>query len=263
MPYVSRKEKSKEISIYYEVHGSGEPIIFHHGKGLRSLNWHELGYVHTLKKDFQLILIDLRGYGNSSKPHDTGSYDIEALADDTAMVLDAVGIESAHCLGASFSASWCFFMARYYPSRIKSYIFFTPGVLFTTIVDPKILASMKQGPKTYLAQIEEIFGPCKYPCFRESFLANDTQALYASNTAPWYDYHQYIHYINKPSLIYTGEKEMYTTELTNLSKHLPDCILKIIPKIDHIDAYCRSDLAIPVIKTFLNNLMTNTKNLNQ
>ncbi len=126
MAFITRKDNKKEISIHYETVGSGEPIVFHHGNGNCIQDWYTLGYVDALSPYFQLILIDSRGYGKSSKPHDPNDYNLKSRADDTIAVLDQVGIEQAHCFGGSVGASMCLILARYYPERFKSYIFATP-----------------------------------------------------------------------------------------------------------------------------------------
>ena len=254
MPYTSRTENGKEIKIYYETHGEGEPIIFHHGNGNRSSDWSHLGYVDALAKDFKLIFIDLRGYGNSSRPHDLESYSLKSRVEDTISVMDQEGIEQAHCLGGSFSTSFCFLFARYYPERFKSYIFLTPGLLFDQLTDEDLKAAMLEGAKTYLEKLESLFGKFEKPFLRETFLANDGKALWASNSAEWFDYKDYIQYIDKPSLIYTGSEEPINEELFELSQQLPNCQYEVMPGLAHAETYWRGDLAGQKIKAFVKSL---------
>lgn len=251
MPYVIHNHNGQEVEIYYEIHGQGEAIVFQHGNGNRSSDWKDLGYLDALKKDFQLILIDLRGYGNSSKPHDLESYTLKKRADDTISVLDALNIQQAHYLGGSFSASLCFLLAKYYPERFKSYIFLTPGTLFTQLTDEELKAAMLKGADAYLEKLEEWFGPFEQPFLRQTFLANDGKALWASNSAEWFDYQDYIKYINKPSLIYTGAEEPINDQLFKLAKQLPDCQFTVMPELGHAQAYWRGDLAAPIIRGFI------------
>ncbi|MHA1944218.1 MAG: alpha/beta fold hydrolase, partial [Candidatus Thorarchaeota archaeon] len=58
--------KVNGINIYYEIHGEGEPVIF--GNGVFS---NTLGWVHqtpVFSKEYQVILYDMRGQGQSDKP---------------------------------------------------------------------------------------------------------------------------------------------------------------------------------------------------
>lgn len=122
MATVTWNDNGKKIKIHYEVVGLGEPIVFHHGNGNRINDWYTLGYVDALKNDFQLILIDSRGYGGSTKSHDPGDYSLQSRAGDTIAVMDELGVKQAHCVGASFNAAICFQLARFHPQRFKSFI---------------------------------------------------------------------------------------------------------------------------------------------
>lgn len=58
----------KEIALYYETRGKGDPIILLHGFGGNIYSWHHL--ILPLSRDHELFLIDLKGFGKSPKPHD-------------------------------------------------------------------------------------------------------------------------------------------------------------------------------------------------
>jgi len=119
MPYVhvTQKNDNQEIKIYYETIGKGAPIVFHHGNGNCVKDWYTLGYVDELAAEHQLILIDSRGYGKSSKPHDPAAYSLYNRAAYTVAVLDALDIPKAHCFGGSIGAAMCLILAIYYPER--------------------------------------------------------------------------------------------------------------------------------------------------
>ncbi len=252
MPYITRKDKQLNINIHYEVVGKGEPIVFHHGNGNCIKDWHTLGYVDELCEDFQLVLIDSRGYGKSSKPHDPDAYTLQSRATDTISVLDELGIESAHCFGGSIGASMCMILARFYPERFKSYIFATP---YFTQFNDDIKQALLSGPESYLAKLEALHG-CKIDneLMRQTFLANDTKALWAANSSEWFDYREYIKYIKSPSLIYAGSQEPSVNMLIDLAKQLPEYRLEILENVDHVRTYWDSKLVAPLIKNFVNGL---------
>jgi pimeloyl-ACP methyl ester carboxylesterase len=60
------------------MYGSGDPILALHGLGASIYSWRKL--IEPLQKDYQLILIDLKGAGKSPKPHDD-RYFIQEQAD--------------------------------------------------------------------------------------------------------------------------------------------------------------------------------------
>lgn len=100
--------------------------------------------------------------------------------------------------------------------------------------------------------LEAQYGKFEMPFLRETFLANDNKALLAAKTSEWFDYHDYVKYINQPSLIYTGELEPINAELRKLVAQLSECEYVEIPKLGHADAYWRGDVACPIIKDFVN-----------
>jgi pimeloyl-ACP methyl ester carboxylesterase len=249
MSDVTRKDKQQEVNIHYEVIGQGEPIVFHHGNGNCIKDWHTLGYVNNLSKDFQLILIDSRGYGKSSKFHDPADYNLQSRAQDTISVLDELKINKAHCLGGSIGAAMCMILAKYFPERFKSYIFATP---YFTLFDENIREALLKGPDAYVAKLEELLeSKISNDLIRQTFFANDTKAVWAANGSEWFNYLDYVQYIKTPSLIYAGSKEPSVESLTILSKSLPNNILSIIANIDHVQAYWNSNLVSPLIREFV------------
>lgn len=89
--------KVNGIELYYEIHGVGEPLILLNGLGYATWMWYE--QIDELAKHFKVITFDQRGVGYSDKPDE--EYTIEIFADDVASLLQKLGIEKAHILGAS------------------------------------------------------------------------------------------------------------------------------------------------------------------
>jgi pimeloyl-ACP methyl ester carboxylesterase len=84
--------------VYYERRGSGDPLLLIQGLGGNSAHWGE-PFLTALESDFELILFDNRGAGQSGSPSD--EFTIADLAADTLALLDALEIERAHVLGIS------------------------------------------------------------------------------------------------------------------------------------------------------------------
>lgn len=57
------------IKLYHEIYGQGDPLLCIHGFGASLYSWRH--FIGPLAKDYQLILIDLKGCGKSPKPLDT------------------------------------------------------------------------------------------------------------------------------------------------------------------------------------------------
>ena len=88
------------IKIYYEIHGDGEPVIFGNGVFSNTLGW---TYQHPVfSKEYQVILYDMRGQGQSEKPK--GDYSFNLHAEDQKALLDELGITEVHHVGISYGA---------------------------------------------------------------------------------------------------------------------------------------------------------------
>lgn len=107
------------ISLYYEVYGTGTPLLVIWGIGGEILP-----FIESLKQKahglYQIINFDTRGSGRSDKP-DCG-YSIEMMADDTASLMDSLNIRSAHILGISTGSRIALSLASRYPKNVKSLI---------------------------------------------------------------------------------------------------------------------------------------------
>src|SRR5207247_6326326 len=86
------------IEMYYEVHGSGEPLVLIPSTGFGCNVWHPY-QVPALSASCQLIIFDPRGVGRTT--HFKGIYTIEQQACDVACLLEHLGVEQAHVLGHS------------------------------------------------------------------------------------------------------------------------------------------------------------------
>jgi pimeloyl-ACP methyl ester carboxylesterase len=89
--------RANSIDIYYEVQGTGEPLVL-----IPYLAVDQACYafqVAEYAKQFTCYTVDLRGAGLSGKPE--GAYTTELLADDIAAFMQAAGIPAAHVSGLS------------------------------------------------------------------------------------------------------------------------------------------------------------------
>jgi len=111
MPFVD----NQGIKIHFETMGQGPPLMLVHGMFFRGGTWTEIGYTVPLKKDFQLILVDVRGHGQSDKPDSYESYDPEVIASDIVAIMNALNIRKAHYFGYSMGAWIGFYgIVKYY-----------------------------------------------------------------------------------------------------------------------------------------------------
>ena len=115
------QENSTPIELYYEDHGSGDPVVLLAGWPLDSRSWEP--QVHPLlEAGHRVIAYDRRGFGRSSRP--TEGYDFDALANDLHQLLTKLDLREATLIGFSLGTGE---LARYIGAhgtgRLKSCVF--------------------------------------------------------------------------------------------------------------------------------------------
>ena len=108
----------KDININYEVEGKGDPLVMIMGFTASRSGW--MSQIPFFKKYFQVITFDNRGAGKSGKP--PGPYSTKMMADDTINLMDYLGIEKAHIVGASMGGMIAQELAINYPERIMKLV---------------------------------------------------------------------------------------------------------------------------------------------
>jgi pimeloyl-ACP methyl ester carboxylesterase len=112
------------IDLYYESHGSGEPLVLIPATGFAADVWLS-DQVPQLSRSLQVIVFDQRGVGRSSHPH--GVYTIEQMASDVFELLDHLELPSAHVLGHSMGGRIGLAMALDVPERVRSLVLAASG----------------------------------------------------------------------------------------------------------------------------------------
>ena len=103
--------------IAYDVVGNGSTIVLLHGggSGYSRQDWHRLGYVRQLKKDFKVITMDFRGHGESDKSIAATDYTIDNMCQDILTVVDACDAEVFAIWGFSYGGN----IGRFLAARSK------------------------------------------------------------------------------------------------------------------------------------------------
>lgn len=91
-------ENSTDIELYYEDHGSGQPVVLIHGYPLDGSSW-EKQATALLDAGYRVITYDRRGFGKSSKP--TAGYDYGTFAADLNTLLTGLELNNAVLVGFS------------------------------------------------------------------------------------------------------------------------------------------------------------------
>lgn len=109
-----------EVELSVHRGGKGKPLILLHGYPQNHHCWERVA--PEFAKEFDVIVPDLRGYGDSDAPVDDEGHTVYSkrqMAKDIVALMDALGIPSAHILGHDRGARVSYRLALDHPSRVR------------------------------------------------------------------------------------------------------------------------------------------------
>ena len=115
-PTKSGRVQANGVDYYYEIHGSGEPLLLLHG-GLGSSDMFDGNVLPALAKTRQVIAVDLQGHGRTT----LGDRPINLvdIGNDLAFVLDKLGFKQVDVAGYSFGGGAGLRLAIQHPTVVR------------------------------------------------------------------------------------------------------------------------------------------------
>jgi pimeloyl-ACP methyl ester carboxylesterase len=93
------------LDLAYRETGEGRPLVLLHGFAATARQWLDHGPAAVLAaQGNRVILPDLRGHGDSARPHDPARYPPDVLADDGLALIDRLGLDDYDLGGYSLGA---------------------------------------------------------------------------------------------------------------------------------------------------------------
>lgn len=227
---------SDGISIAYQVHGQGRPVLCIHGFGSSGkVNWLDTGWVQTLTEaGYQAITLDNRGHGASRKLYDTQLYFAHQMAEDAANLLDHLGIRAAPVIGYSMGARIAAFLALNHPDRVTAAVWGGMGLnLISGLADSETIISALTAES--LSQVTDRIGR-QFRIFADHNKA-DKAALAAcmvSSREPMSE--AQVRQIAGPVLVAVGADDDMAGAPEPLAALLPQGEAFTIPRRDHMRA---------------------------
>ncbi|MEW6777185.1 MAG: alpha/beta hydrolase, partial [Bdellovibrionota bacterium] len=221
----------------YEVFGQGKPIVLVHGWSSSILyNWNYTGWITALKPYRKVIALDIRGHGDSGKPHIQSAYSYSKMARDVLAVMNKLGIQKADLLGYSLGAQSGAFLLGRHTSRFTS-------VALIGIGD-ETPESIALAPK--IAQALRAVFPWQIPPEAEIYRfaadldpRNDLEALALAALQMWPEGFPVqlggpgLADVEIPVLLLNGADDPYADTVGNLAAALPGAEVVEIPGADH------------------------------
>ena len=235
--------KVDDVSLYYEVHGGGEPILLIHGGLSHAGYWS--AQIDDLARDYLVIAVDSRGHGRSSLSDKPFSYKL--LANDFLMLLDKLNIQSTNILGWSDGGIIALELAIRQPKRLKKIIAFganshPSGVKPNVTENSRFREFLTRANADYLAMSPE-------PNRWSEFLKSITKMW--ANEPNFSDLE--LQNITVPTLVLGGQQEeaIYPAHIEELSKKIPNSKLIMMPETGHFAMLEKSEKFNEIVRSFL------------
>ena len=224
-------KKINGINLYYEIYGTGKPLIFLHGNGgsIRSSR----AKIEYFKKYFKVIAIDSRGHGKSI---DSTSKQLTyvQMANDIKVLLDSLKIDSAFISGQSDGGILGLLLAINFPSKISKLATFG--------------ANMFPGKKAVFDEIDNL-------------VLDTLKATKNFNTKRLYSLLAYqpditekdLQKIKCPVLIMSGDRDVIRLEHSiKIFNNIANSNFFVMPGATHFGSYEKPELFDLVLLDFLN-----------
>lgn len=245
------------LKMYYEVYGSGKPIVLIHGSFMTiPLNWSKI--IPLLAKGRKVIVTEMQGHGRTKDISREFSY--EGMADDVSGLLKHLKIESADILGYSMGGGVAFQVAIRHPKQVRRLVVLSgtyshdgwwPDVeaMFSTMNADMLKGSSIEKQYNSLGN-----DPAQFPEFIKKVISIDLKP---------YDWSMDVENIQVPIFMAIGDADGVQYEhILELFRAkgggkmgdihgLPKSRLAIIPGTTHVGMMSRTDWLIPMITDFL------------
>ncbi|SHG37316.1 Pimeloyl-ACP methyl ester carboxylesterase [Flavobacterium fluvii] len=236
--------------IIYKNENSDQWVTFVHGAGGSSSIWFK--QIRDFKKQYNVLLLDLRGHGNSKiqiKKAFQKKYTFESIANDVLEVIDHLKIEKSHFVGISLGTILIRQLAEMHPERVQSMIL--GGAILKMNFRSQILMKLGNAFKYVLPYLvlykffAFVIMPKKNHKQSRLLFINEAKKLYQKEFIKWFKLTAEINpllrwfrqvELNIPTLYVMGEEDYMFLPSVRLvvEKHQKSSQLFVIEKCGHV-----------------------------
>ncbi len=246
------------LKMYYEIHGTGEPLVLLHG-GFMTItnNWE--GWISELSKTRKVIAVEMQGHGRTADiPREPSG---EHLADDVAALLGYLEIPRADVLGYSMGGGVALQVAVRHPERVRRVVVISSTFRRDGAVQEGVEAISKITAEDFKGSpLETEYKrlsptPDQFPQFVERLVAADsnakdlTAAQLQATTAPMFFIHGDADGIRLEHIA-----EMFRLKGGGTHGDLGPrsaSRLAVLPDTTHVTLMQRSSTIVPMVNDFL------------
>lgn len=239
------------VKMYYEIHGSGRPIVLLHG-GMHSIATSFAKQIPVLARNHRVIAIEQMGHGHT--PDVAGrklSYD--GMAEDTAALLAHLGVRNADLVGWSDGGQIALRLAFTHPQLVRRVVASGVGLGAT----PEMVQQL--GPQKDFPKLAASMFPIGYEDYKRvspdgsqhwDVLGQKGWVMWTGPT--WGFTIQDLTKIQLPVMIVAGDGDFPTIEETaRIFRAIPKAQLYIVPGTGHSTFQDRPDWLNAVALDFL------------
>jgi pimeloyl-ACP methyl ester carboxylesterase len=234
--------------IWYASYGSGLPVILLHGGFGNSGNW---GYqVPVLREhNYQVIVIDSRGHGRSTRDEKPFSY--ELMANDVLAVMDELQLERAALVGWSDGACTALVLADQAPKRVADVFFFACNMDPSGAKEFEFTPVVERCFKRHVTDYKHLSStPEAFEAFSEAVgLMQKTEPNYSA---------QDLARVSVPvTVVHSEHDEFIKREHAEyLARSIPKAEFIYLPGVSHFAPLQRPEQFNVVVLTFLDKVLT-------
>ena len=246
------------IKMYYEVHGSGEPVVLLHGAFMTiTNNW--TGWIDELSRTRKVIAVEMQGHGRTADTKRDITY--ENLAGDVAALLKALDIPRADLIGYSMGGTVAMQCAIRHPDKVRkvvviSSVFRRDGMVKEALdMFPKLTADAFKGSPIEVEYKKLSPTPDDFPKFVKRLLATASSGhdlgadKLKATTAPMFFIHG-----DADGIRLEHVAEMFRLkggEIHGDMKPRSTSRLAILPNTTHVTLMQRIPIIVPMVNDFL------------
>ncbi|MGH8115349.1 MAG: alpha/beta fold hydrolase, partial [Rhodanobacteraceae bacterium] len=212
------------IRIWYAIFGHGRPVIMLHGGLANSNYWGN--QVPVLAAHYEVIVMDSRGHGRSTRNAQPFGYDL--MASDVLGVMDDLKIDKAAIVGWSDGAIIGLDIAMHHPNRISKLFAFAANS------DPSGVKDVSQSPvfNAYIARTEKEYADLSSTPTQFKAFLDQIEKMWA--TQPHWIAADFAA-IHVPTWIVDADHDeaIKRSDTEFMAAHIPDAGLLILPEVSH------------------------------
>ena len=255
------------LEMYYEVHGSGQPLVLLHG-AFSAIGTSFGGLIPELAKTRQIVAFELQAHGHTADIDRPLS--LEGMADDVAAAIQQLDIAPADLWGYSMGAGVALHTVIRHPEVIRKLIF-ASGTYTMSGIHPGLMEGLgNMTPEMmYGSQWhKEYLRIAPHPEDFAKLFAKKTEMDQNTKDIPA----ESIKAIKAPTLVMIGDSDFarpeHAVEMFRLlgggvfgdtPAGLPSSQLAVLPGTSHVSLVSRTELVIPIINSFLDLPMPEAK----